>query len=86
MSQARLIRIDIAVTGLSCRVEGDRAWHDNYLLQSSNKQLSTTLFKEKFSQMAVHYYMVLLVHTQETETKKEIIKASLYREIVVWMM
>ena len=36
--------------------------------------------------MAVHYYMVLLVHMQETETKKEIIKASLYREIVVWMM
>ena len=36
--------------------------------------------------MAVHYYMVLLVHMQETETKKEIIKASLYREIVVWMI
>ena len=36
--------------------------------------------------MAVHYYTVLLVHMQETETKKEIIKASLYREIVVWMM
>ena len=29
MSQTRLIKIDIAVTVLSCRVEGDRAWHDN---------------------------------------------------------
>ena len=29
MSQERLIRIDIALTVLSCRVEGDRAWHDN---------------------------------------------------------
>ena len=29
MSQTRLIKIDIAVTVLSCRVEGNRAWHDN---------------------------------------------------------
>ena len=29
MSQDRLIKIDIALTVLSCRVEGDRAWHDN---------------------------------------------------------
>ena len=32
--------------------------------------------------MAVHYYKVLLVHMWETETKKEIIKASLHLEIV----
>ena len=29
MSQTQLIKIDIAVTVLSCRVEGNRAWHDN---------------------------------------------------------
>ena len=29
MSQTRLIKIDIAITVLSCRVEGNRAWHDN---------------------------------------------------------
>ena len=39
-------------------MEGDRARHDNLLLQSSKTQLSTTLLKEKCSQMAIHYTVI----------------------------
>ena len=84
MSHARVTKIHIAQANSIIVSRGRyRARNDNLLLQSSNTETKHNAFKRKmFANVCSLLHGTVGTHVG-TETKKEIIIESLYREIVL---